>query len=183
MTSFLLRASFWVDKVGRRNILVETMKKTVMSASFGNPRAHNAPIAAEHHKVAAVFNPLTVSPSFMITPPPRKPIPLTIYEVILPAASPPILMAISTKAAEPMQTKVLVRRPAFFLRHCLSKPMPAPRQNAVNKRTVNSNVFITFPFFTKPVSCTGKVSTTKAFKIDNYCKDLRPCALFFTVQK
>lgn len=35
----------------------------------------------------------------------------------------------------------------------------------------------------KLFSCTGKVSTTKAFKIDNYCKDLSPYALFFTVQK
>ena len=38
---------------------------------------HNIPIAAEHHKVAAVVNPLTALPSFIITPAPRKPIPAT----------------------------------------------------------------------------------------------------------
>ncbi len=35
------------------------------------------PTAAEHQSVAAVFNPQTLLPSFMMTPAPRKPIPDT----------------------------------------------------------------------------------------------------------
>jgi hypothetical protein len=37
-----------------------------------------APTAAVAHSVAAVFNPVTEDPCFMITPAPRKPIPVTI---------------------------------------------------------------------------------------------------------
>jgi hypothetical protein len=35
------------------------------------------PTAALHHSVAAVFMPRTLKPSRRITPPPRKPMPLT----------------------------------------------------------------------------------------------------------
>ena len=46
-------------------------------ASITIPDAHNAPIAATHHNVAAVFNPLILLPSLRITPAPKKPIPDT----------------------------------------------------------------------------------------------------------
>ena len=38
----------------------------------------NAPTAAVAHSVAAVFSPVTDEPCFMITPAPRKPMPVTI---------------------------------------------------------------------------------------------------------
>ena len=40
--------------------------------------AVNIPIAATHHRVAAVFNPFILFPSLRITPAPKKPIPDTI---------------------------------------------------------------------------------------------------------
>ena len=41
------------------------------------PDAASTPIAAEHHRVAAVLSPRTLTPSRRITPPPRNPMPDT----------------------------------------------------------------------------------------------------------
>lgn len=49
-----------------------------MADSLYNPTPDSVPQAAEHHIVAAVFNPLTETPSFKISPPPKKTIPETI---------------------------------------------------------------------------------------------------------
>ena len=42
-------------------------------ASNNKPVAHKTPIAAQHHKVAAVLSPLILLPSFNITPAPKNP--------------------------------------------------------------------------------------------------------------
>ena len=48
-----------------------TITKTVTdTASPSNPAPENAPTAAEHHSVAAVFRPRIVAPSFRMTPAP-----------------------------------------------------------------------------------------------------------------
>ncbi len=46
------------------------------------PAPANVPTAAEHQMVAAVSNPWMVKPSRIITPAPKKPIPLTICDAI-----------------------------------------------------------------------------------------------------
>jgi hypothetical protein len=42
------------------------------------------PVAAVHHKVAAAFSPRMLKPSFRITPPPRKPMPETMWAAARP---------------------------------------------------------------------------------------------------
>ena len=58
--------------------LLKAMTKTVISAPSATMSAPvQAPTAAEHQSVAAVLRPRTFSPSFMMTPAPRKPMPDT----------------------------------------------------------------------------------------------------------
>ena len=57
-----------------RNILENKIAIHPVVASISKPPAHKTPIAALHHKVAAVFNPLIFPPSLIITPAPKKPI-------------------------------------------------------------------------------------------------------------
>ena len=58
-------------------MLVNNINRVPVMASSKRLAEHNIPIAAEHHKVAAVVKPLTAFPSFIITPAPKKPIPAT----------------------------------------------------------------------------------------------------------
>ena len=67
----------------RKMILANKIKTVPIVASINKPAAHKLPIAALHHKVAAVFNPLMFVPSFKIIPAPKKPIPETTYAAIL----------------------------------------------------------------------------------------------------
>ena len=59
--------------------LAKSTTKDATIASFIKPPAHNTPIEASHHKVAAVVSPRTLLflLSFIITPAPKKPIPAT----------------------------------------------------------------------------------------------------------
>ena len=52
------------------------------AASMRKPAPANVPIAPLHHNVAAVFMPRTLKPSRKITPPPKKPRPLTTWAAI-----------------------------------------------------------------------------------------------------
>ena len=61
----------------KRTIKVPTI------ASNKKPPVHKIPIAASHHKVAAVVSPLTLIPSLIITPAPKNPIPVTTWAAIL----------------------------------------------------------------------------------------------------
>ena len=67
-----------VDEVdqGPQQLPAKTKAATSTASPFC-PAPANAPTAAQAHKVAAVFSPLTCAPSFMMTPAPRKPIPDT----------------------------------------------------------------------------------------------------------
>ena len=58
-------------------MLVNSINRVPVIASSKRLAEHNIPIAAEHHKVAAVVNPLMALPSFIITPAPKKPMPAT----------------------------------------------------------------------------------------------------------
>ena len=66
-------------------------------ASTTSPAAHKVPIAATHHKVAAVLSPFILLPSLSITPAPKKPMPETTCDAILvmsefPISNPNILI-------------------------------------------------------------------------------------------
>ena len=85
-----------------------------MTASTMNPNAVNVPIAAAHHNVAAVFNPLILVPSLKITPAPKKPIPDTTWAAILVISLLVVNLEIETNKNAPNETKVIVLIPAIF---------------------------------------------------------------------
>jgi hypothetical protein len=62
---------------GRSSVLPASTKQVSATASIARSAPAQAPTAAEHHSVAAVFSPQTLLPYFMITPAPRKPTPET----------------------------------------------------------------------------------------------------------
>ena len=53
------------------------------------PIPHNIPIPDITHIKAAVVTPIILSSCFIITPPPKKPIPVTIFDIILVGSPPP----------------------------------------------------------------------------------------------
>src|SRR3984893_9436232 len=116
-----------------------------VSATVNMPAPANAPTAAEHHSVAAVLRPRTLSPSRMITPAPRNPIPDTIWAAtrVGSAVAPRNPYADnSTNKVAPTATKALVRNPAIRARYCRSNPMTVPRPIPAPSRSNISTVLI-----------------------------------------
>ena len=62
---------------------VESTRKSSIAARTYAPTPMVIPIAAVTQIVEAVVIPLTVNPSFNITPAPRKPIPVTMLDATL----------------------------------------------------------------------------------------------------
>jgi hypothetical protein len=99
---------------GRKIRLTRTTKAVASAACSGWPLPANNPTAAEHHKVAAVFSPVTCSPSRKMMPAPRKPIPdTTCAATRVGLSSPGYRPEKMTKLAAPIATSVLVRKPAI----------------------------------------------------------------------
>ena len=121
---------------GRSTMLVSKTAAAKTRARFREPRPDNAPIAAEHQIVAAVFSPLTFAPSLKMTSAPRNPTPETTYETIRPRAEGSLSSSSPhmTKAAAPAATSALVRVPAMRCCHCRSNPTVAPIAIASTKR-------------------------------------------------
>ncbi len=91
--------------------------------------------------MAAVFNPDTDAPCFMMTPAPRKPIPETIWAAtrVGSASGPWKLNApITTNSAAPRLTSAFVRTPAVRDRHWRSSPIRAPQPTASSTRSAMS---------------------------------------------
>src|SRR5581483_1727732 len=104
------------------------------------------PIAPTTHSVAAVVNPRTDSPSRMIAPAPRKPMPVTICAAIrvgsVRTTLPPLVRKswkpyaeTIVKSAAPSETRRCVRTPASRSRISRSTPTAAPRPAARSRRT------------------------------------------------
>lgn len=85
------------------------------------------------------------SPSRMITPAPRKPIPDTICAATRPALAGSVDMELRIKTAAPVATSALVRRPAMRWRHWRSAPITAPRHIASNKFKTKGVIAMTVP--------------------------------------
>src|SRR5689334_18796102 len=107
------------------------------------------PIAATTHSVAAVVSPRTDSPSRMIAPAPRKPMPVTIWAAIRVGSArttaPPLARnswkpkaETIVKSAEPIDTRRWVRMPASRSRSSRSNPITAPSAPASASRRVAS---------------------------------------------
>ena len=104
-------------------------------ASSIKPLAHKTPIDAVHHNVAAVVNPLIFTPSFNITPAPKKPIPVTIWAAILVTS---MLYPFNkteklTNKYDPIATRIVVLRPTERCLYCLSIPIKKLRKKHINK--------------------------------------------------
>src|SRR5579871_275161 len=102
------------------------------------PEPARVPIAAAHQMVADVFRPRTLAPSFRITPPPRNPIPETIWAAILAAPSPPRRDPSIRNAADPHATSALVLGPAILWWYARSVPISAPNARATARRRANN---------------------------------------------
>jgi hypothetical protein len=63
---------------GRKRVLLARTATVRTMASAASPMPDNAPTAAEHQRVEAVFKPEICAPSFMMTAAPRNPTPDTI---------------------------------------------------------------------------------------------------------
>ena len=92
--------------------------------------------------MAAVFNPLMLKPSLIITPPPRKPIPDMTYEANLACSFAESCMAKDKNKNEPIQTKTFVTTADILCRSCLSKPIINPQRKAINSRWMNISIGI-----------------------------------------
>src|SRR5438094_1539313 len=104
------------------------------------------PIAATTQSVAAVVRPRTDSPSRMIAPAPRKPMPVTICAAMRVGSArttdPPCVRnawkpyaETIVKSAEPSETSRCVRIPASRSRSSRSKPTAAPSPPATARRS------------------------------------------------
>src|SRR3984893_5008156 len=108
-----------------------------VSATVNIPAPANAPTAAEHHSVAAVFRPRTLSPSRMINPAPRNPIPDTICAATRVGSAVAQLNPYAdnnTNKVAPTATKALVRNPAIRARYWRPNPMTGPRPIPATRR-------------------------------------------------
>src|SRR3954447_4043461 len=103
------------------------------------------PIAATTHNVAAVVRPRTDSPSRMIAPAPRNPIPVTICAATRDGSArtiepPPARNSwnpyaeMIVNSAEPSETRRCVRMPASRSRISRSNPITAPSAHASVRR-------------------------------------------------
>src|ERR1700694_5461582 len=109
------------------------------------PAPAKAPTAAEYHRVAAVLRPRTLSPSRMITPAPRNPIPDTIWAATRVGSAVAPLNPFAdnnTNKVAPTATRALVRNPAIRARYWRSNPMTVPRPIPAPRRSSISTVFI-----------------------------------------
>src|SRR5436305_12346331 len=108
------------------------------------------PIAATTHNVAAVVSPRTESPSRMMAPAPRKPIPVTICAAMRDGSARTTLPPFTrnswkpyaetiVKSAEPSDTSRCVRMPASRSRISRSNPIIPPRPHANARRTSASH--------------------------------------------
>src|ERR1700730_12839971 len=116
-----------------------------VSATVNMPAPANAPTAAEHHSVAAVLRPRTLSPSRMITPAPRNPIPDTIWAATRVGSAVAPLNPFAdnnTNRVAPTATNALVRNPAIRARYWRSSPMAVPRPIPAPSRSTISTVFM-----------------------------------------
>ena len=112
-------------------MLVNRIKKVLVRLSKIKPPAHKIPIAASHHRVAAVVKPLTLEPSFNMAPAPKKPMPVTTPAAILVISLFIVRKENDTKRNDPRQTKIVVLRPIYLLRYCLSIPIKKLRAKQI----------------------------------------------------
>ncbi|SST13005.1 Uncharacterised protein [Acinetobacter baumannii] len=120
-----------------------TISAVVMQAARMKPLPASTPIAPVLQMLAAVLRPRTLRPSRMITPAPRKPMPLTTW-----AAIRVTLTSLSSnsgrieKLAAPSATIAWVAMPEERCRHCRSRPTSAPRPRAVTRPMAISGVML-----------------------------------------
>ena len=114
-------------------------------ASNRYPAPSASPIAATTQIVAALVRPITVPPSFMIVPAPRKPMPAITCAAIIDGCGPtpfaptvPIRTDRSPSSAAPTQIRMLVRSPAGFPASCRSMPIAPPSTTASSSDSVRS---------------------------------------------
>jgi hypothetical protein len=94
------------------------------------------PMAATTQIVAAVVRPVTCSPSRMMAPAPRKPMPETIWAAMRVMSAPEAAASSREMIAnrqDPRQIRMLVRRPAALSLSSRSRPMEAPRARATER--------------------------------------------------
>src|SRR4051794_21993214 len=121
------------------------MNSVVTSAAPYQPAPHAIPTAATTHSVAAVVRPRIDSPSRMIAPAPRKPMPVTICAAMRVGSVRTTAAPLATnswkpyaemtvKSAEPSETSRCVRMPASRSRSSRSTPIAPPRSAAAPSR-------------------------------------------------
>src|SRR5690554_4992399 len=118
------------------------------------------PIAAATQIILAVVSPFIEASSLKITPAPKKPIPLTIYEairVVSVLVTRPILYDIIVNKVEPSEIIVMVRKPAALSFISRSKPKITPKVN--ENRALNTSMLSQF------LEKTVKLTTTFQSKL------------------
>ena len=113
----------------------------VAEATAYSPIPMATPMAAAIQIVAAVVMPTTLPRSLRITPPPRKPTPVTICAATRPgSAFPAISIEVRVKSVEASVMRMIVRTPAAFSCNSRSKPMTPPSATARSILTSSSSI-------------------------------------------
>src|SRR3954453_6504489 len=122
------------------------------------------PTAATTHSVAAVVSPRTESPSRMIAPAPRKPMPVTIWAAMRDGSARTMLPPPArnswkpyadtiVKSAEPSETSRCVRIPASRSRSSRSNPTAPPSPAAIARRNSDSQPLSDGTLLTRSCNC------------------------------
>ena len=111
LSSFLIFLSYLA-----KNVDIPTRPNVSIIGVTTKPSPQSIPIADTTHINAAVVIPISLSSCCTITPPPKKPIPVTIVESIL-VGSPVYCAATKdaiVKIQDPTQIYIIVRNPALL---------------------------------------------------------------------
>src|ERR1700685_3388321 len=123
-----------------------TVMTAIASAAASSPAPISAPVAARIHTTLAVVTPMIVSPRDMITPAPRKPIPVTSWPTSREAAPSSLWSAMTapnrTKIVVPRQIRTQVRIPVGLPRSSRSRPtmQPHKKETAIAYQKCEDNI-------------------------------------------
>ena len=143
---------FFFSTMHSRFFRIQFMKRitaTAIAAWRHMPKPQRQPTAALHQMVAALFSPWMDKPSFMMTPAPKKPTPVTTCDSTRKLSlftGPPLcaeacitLSDSSMNMHAPTATNALTAKPALRWRSWRSTPMTMPATKAHSRRFKNTS--------------------------------------------
>lgn len=131
--SYLSRIFFSIDS---KYQLIKTTTNVISIGVNIKPNPHSIPIPAIIQINAAVVTPTSLSSCFIITPPPRNPIPVTIVDITLLGSDILKRLAVmiepTVNIQVPIEIKTIVLSPATLFFFSLSYPTISPHIVAIS---------------------------------------------------